>query len=340
MAVYGKVGAAAMLSSTPRHEQDEDDPQGASPWTEGRVTLAALGVSLVVILVGLHVRFDYPLTLPPKPPPPAEMNPDDALRALDQKPEAYKQYLEKDVATYHSYRYTGADGQPRELVVPPETQPADLQKVFPYEQTQVPQTIGLDESFETATLKLSVRADTLDMRMGHEGTATFPHIILRIENKTDVPVAFNVITNTGLAIEKCMEKSDLPGDQLALPPHGFIERTECIYVKGMKVSVSGIEDIQLPAISFFYVSRLNPAHIGADKRIFGGHRVPVGKMCTDIPEQSIHLAIKTGQASWHDIIDFYARHNCDRYNFFNGYHAFSRPNQIQLPASVDNQANP
>jgi hypothetical protein len=301
-------------------------------FTIDRVKWIAWGLAAIVIVLGLHFRFDYALSIPPKPPAPVETIDPDALRSFDAKPETYRTYLEEDQEKLRPYHYVGADGTERDLAIP-KTSSDDLEKVLPYEQSQIPQTIDVGSSFETSTLKLSARTDELDMRMGHEGTATFPHLILRIENKTDSVIAFNIVTTAAISVEKCMEKSDLPGDQLVLPPHGFVERTECIYMNGMKVTVNSIEVMQLPAISFFYVSRLNPSHIGIDKRFAGGHHVPFdARLCTDIPEQAIHLGMKSGQTTWRDIIDFYARHNCDRYNFYSGYKAFSKDGQIQLPA--------
>jgi hypothetical protein len=41
--------------------------------------------------------------------------------------------------------------------------------------------------------------------------------------------------------------------------------------------------------------------------------------------------VEQGEASWADVIDFYARHNCEEYNFFRGYKQRKQPDE-PLPA--------
>lgn len=295
---------------------DAEGPGHQPFWSDTRVKIASyLGVAALG-LIGLSYRFDYDLAdrLPPLPPRPVlSTDPDDAFRKMNESAEYYADDLFRDSTTYG--------------VTP--TTPDDLDRVFPYEQLTAPKALAAGESMETGSLRLS-----LEKKMGREGTATYPHMILRIENKTDHALAFNVMTEVGGGAEKCLEKADIPGNMLVLPPRAVIERTECIFLRGMKLQVERVETIQLAPLSFHYVSRLNPAHIGLDKRVAFAHRVPKGKTCTAIPEQAIRAGLKDGGTTWRDIVDFYARHNCDTYNFPIGYHAFTKRKQYALPVTA------
>ena len=302
-------------------QEEPQEYQGSeSFWTDGRVKLAGGGAVALAMLIGLHMRFSDDLELPPMPPKPVVVSDEDALRHVDENPEVYREGLATDAATYEVKAMTTED----------------MEKVLPYEQVTATRLLGgADSTMETGSLRLTVRNEMLEMRMGREGNATLPHLILRIENKTDAAIAYNVTTDVAGSARRCGEKADLEGNMLALPPHAFVDRTECIFLKGMKLEVQSVEAIQLQPLAFHYVSRLNPAHIGLDKRLAFAHRVPMGKMCTTIPEQAIKSAMKDAKTTWRDLIDFYARHNCDTYSFPIGYHAFTRPKQYVLPVTPE-----
>jgi hypothetical protein len=93
--------------------------------------------------------------------------------------------------------------------------------------------------------------------------------------------------------------------------------------------------MELPRLSYFYVSRLFPSHIGLEGQSTRGHVAPAGNICTNIPEQAIRRGIERGEVSWRDVVDFYARHSCERYIFPVGYRAFTRTGAYQLPVSPD-----
>lgn len=285
-------------------------------WTDGRFKIAAYVGTGLAVLVGLSLRFDYELTLPAKPPPPPAAEPGDLAR-MDSNPEFYKQYLLDDAKLYG--------------VEPPT--PEDMGKVFAYEQRNEPRIMKPGEQIETGTLRVSLRTEKKDRTMGSEGTASFDHLILTIENLTDVPVAYRVVTTPNVSADRCAEKADLPANGIALPPRGKAERTECIFLKGMKLRIDTIEAIRLPPLSFHYVSRLSPLHVGVEWRLARAHRVPAGKPCQNVPDRAIDALMQNGQATWRDVIDFYARHDCERYKFLPGYRAFTRPNQLGLPVT-------
>ncbi len=132
---------------------------------------------------------------------------------------------------------------------------------------------------------------------------------------------------------RCLTKGDLEHNALALLPGEAVERTECVYRRGMDLKIERIETMSLPALSYYYVSQLRPSHIGLDARATEGHRAPAGRICDDIPEQAIRLGMEKETVSWRDVVDFYARHRCETYTFPVGYRAFTRKGQLPLPVA-------
>jgi hypothetical protein len=280
--------------------------------------IGASVAAVLVLVAGLVVRFNYELTLPSKPPRPPP--PDNAaLRRMDfENPDIYKAYLEQDSTTY------GAD----------RTTPADLDAPFPYERSEASQNLRPgDPAIETGMLRVSARVQKLEIR-GRSGKSAAEHFILRIENKRQHPVAYRVQTTFGAGSdESCNKKGGLPHNALAIPAGATVERAECFYHPKMAVTVQLIEAMELPSLSYFYVSRLFPAHIGISDRTSAGHRIPAGAPCATVPQQTILIGMEKGTVSWRDVIDFYARHRCETYDFPLGYRAFTSKGQYRLPVS-------
>jgi hypothetical protein len=228
----------------------------------------------------------------------------------------YRAGLEKDSSDY------GA----------PLTTVADLSVPFVHEQNdpRAELLVGGDP-LEIGSLRLSARVGDLQINTA-KGSMTGQHLLLKIENKTDHYLAYRVETSP-TAPQRCLSKGDLAHDAIALPPGGWVERSECVWRDGMSFVIEHVETVALPALSYYYVSRLYPPHVGGDQRTTRGHKPAKGQVCNDIPEQAIRRGMQKGDTSWFDVVDFYARHNCEGFIFPPGYRAFSQPNQYMLPVS-------
>jgi hypothetical protein len=283
-------------------------------WSEGRFRAAAYIGCGVLFVGGVYLRFDYDPPAPHRPAKPRIVA-SAVVGAADSSPGLYRAQLAKDATDFNV----------------PATSPEDLGGVFSYDTSDPHAQLVSGGLVETRDLKLTVRVGPVNATYTN-GSATFDHVVLHIENKTNTPVAYRVDTSPMAAPGKCLMKGDLAHDALAIGPHETIERTECgAKSSGDGVVVDHVETMVLPALSFFYVSRLFPPHIGLDPRATRGHRPPRGATCENIPEQSIRRGMEKGQASWRDVIDFYARHNCEKYMFPVGYRAYSKPDQYTLP---------
>ena len=282
-------------------------------WSDERFRLGAIAVGALAVALGLYLRFDYALPMPPLP---ARPRPDPVtLRSLDFTANMYQALVEKDALDYG--------------VPPPRME--DLAQLFPYDVAEPKATLS------PGAAPLETRDLTLSVRVGRAGALATDHVILRIENHSDSDVAYRVETRPGASDPRtCMDKSDLPHNALALAPHEVVERTECTTRNGLvtSVTVTRVETMAIPPLSYFYVSRLYPQHIGLDVRTTRRHVPPKGAICTDIPEQAILRGIEKGAVSWRDVIDFYARESCAKFIFPVGYRAFTEAGQQTLPVPM------
>ncbi|HKA87750.1 MAG TPA: hypothetical protein VKE22_08805 [Haliangiales bacterium] len=267
----------------------------------------------VLFALGLGARFSYSVEPPPPPKPPVT-RPVEPIGKLDYSKNVYRAALEADSRTYGVGKTT----------------PEDLSGVLAYDREDPKRRPPVETRFLRITAHLAPMGASFA-----GGTATTEHIVLRIENATDRWLAYRVETTPDAGEARCVDKADLPHDAIALAPGQAVERTECI-VRGNidGVVVDSIETVVLPPLSYYYVSRLFPAHVGESPRATRGHVAPKAKICANIPEQAIRRALERSEITWRDVIDFYARHDCDRYLFPAGYHAFRRAGERELPVPL------
>jgi hypothetical protein len=283
--------------------------------TDRTFQLAAYtGTGLLFALL-MALRFSSAPTPPRMPPAPSQPQVSD-MAQLNYSQGLYRAGLEKDSADY------GA----------PLTTVADLSVPFDHDDVNLGQELEPGGTpVETRMLRLTTRVDDLQVNTT-KGSFTGKHLLLKIENKTEKYLAYRVDTSP-TAPQRCMSKGDLAHDAIALAPGQSIERSECVWRDGLSFVIDHVETVALPPLSYYYVSRLYPPHVGGDTRSTRGHKPAKGQVCNDIPEQAIRRGMQKGETTWLDVVDFYARHNCEGFIFPSGYRAFTVPNQYMLPVS-------
>ena len=166
----------------------------------------------------------------------------------------------------------------------------------------------------------------------------YEHIVLSITNRSDKPIAYYVPTTVSHA-ENCQSQGAIEHNAIALKPGETIERTECLWHKNQTLRVNAVEAMELTWLGYYYVSRLNPVQIMLDPRTAAGHRVPPpAKECSFVPWRDIQASAEQAHTAWADIIDFYARHNCDEYSFFRGYRRWTAPGSLPARAGATTAA--
>lgn len=289
-----------------------DEPQEDEGfWSEGRFRLAAYIGTAGAFLFLLSMRFDGAFALPPKPKPPAAPS----ARVLDEmkyNADYYREILLEDS---------------RKFALNPPASVEEMGKRFPYENLEQQKRLAPGGTLDLGTLKLTARVEKRDNWRD-------PHLVLRIENTTDQPVAYSVQTSTGRDPARCLKKANLQHNAMAIPARQFVDRTECMYREGMEFAILRVETVRLPALSYHYVSRLDPLDLVMDERASKGHEAPAGGLCKSLNNQIIRVDMQRQKVSWRDIIDFYARHRCEEYAWPRGYRAFNADGQYTLPVSA------
>jgi hypothetical protein len=98
------------------------------------------------------------------------------------------------------------------------------------------------------------------------------------------------------------------------------------------VRVERLEILEISRLGYHYVSQLPPGAVGHDPVTAAAHE-PISRMplCTSVDDKGLSAQVRQGLARWVDVVDFYSRHSCERFKYFDGYRyaAAERP----LPAA-------
>lgn len=268
----------------------------------------------VAICLGvLSLRMCGAVALPPKPPPPTMTG-------------SVQDVLKNASATHDSWR-ASIERDARALGVPA---PGDdvMSKKLVYRVDDEARVIAPGEgAVEAAGLRLSVSTEAEEGRPRQA-------LLLTIENLTDSDLAYHVVSVPRPGGAACNDRLLLAHNAIVVARGAKVVRSECIYRSGMSLAIERVETIALPALSSAYVSRLPPAAVGADPRLSRGHRptLPSGmSVCTTVASQSVRADIESGATTWRDLVDYYARHSCENYQFPEGYRAFEKDGAQRLP---------
>ena len=274
--------------------------------TQFRLGVLAGGFVLVVV-VG-YLRFCGSVSLPPKPAPRGPVGTErELLTKSAGSQDVYQTYLSRDAAA------AGID-------VPTI---ADMSRKLAYhvEASRHVLEVGAPP-IELAGLQLHVE---------HSGSA----IVLVMKDLLPSDVAYEVTTlPTGVGADACEGEPALPFNGMVIARGTSETRAECGWHDGMAIAVTKVETIEVPPLSSWYLSQLPPAAVGIEARIARGHHgVVTSDPCTPVMPQVLRAGLDSGQITWRDLVDFYARHRCQSYQFPASYRAFNRDGEREIPAA-------
>jgi hypothetical protein len=271
---------------------------------EGKTLGLAVGASgLFVIVIGTMLLYGGeppPAPSAPQPPPPPEVTMNSVLKYSQP---VYLALVETDARTFKVHVPTLEElGRPNNY----------------FEELRSRHRLKTRGNVETPHLRLAMAVGKRTAQLEGQSFAV-DHLLLRIENKSDRYLAYRVETSVADK-HKCSSKGDLSHDALVLEPHQTIERSECLYRADEYIDVIHAEVMELSALQAHYVSRLPANPTLYDPRTSAGHVPMAGSLCPQTFSWSeIREGIEKKQIGWKDVVDFYARHNCDEYSFFKGY---------------------
>jgi hypothetical protein len=284
--------------------------------------LLALGGAGSVVLILLAIAS---LKLGKKPPPPLPSEPPPSAQAearnFRYSAAYYRTVLEEDSRRYKVPRLTA------DMLAAPFVYAAEL--------TEPRRLDGKHASIDTPHLRISshVAKEWASTASGQRFRTE--HLVVSITNNSDWPVAYLVETSVNHP-EACRSQGAIAHNAVALAAGETIERSECLWHPDGVLTVHRVEVMEVPALSYYYLSRLNPVQLLLDERTAAGHTPPAGtKECAFVPWRDIKASAAEANTGWADVMDFYARHNCDEYSYPRGYRRWTAPGK--LPAGAPQQ---
>jgi len=269
-----------------------------------RLSVVAGGVVLVAVIT--YLRFCGTMSLPPKPPPPS--GPSGTTRELLSKstasPSVYLGFIERDASAAGTHAPTLDE----------------MARKFPYRVDESRHVLEPGQpAIEVAGLRLHVE------RSGGD-------VVLAIRNLAAADVAYEVTTTPSSGAQLCAGARPLPMNAMVIAKGASETRTECVWREGMAIAVTKVETLELPPLSAWYVGQVPPSLVGIDERISRGHRgVDTKDPCRAVMSQVVRAGIDRGDIGWRDLVDFYARHRCQTYQFPPKYRAFKNDGERSLP---------
>jgi len=272
-----------------------------------------VGVISVLGLLLFYLRFCGVQSVPPLPPVP-EITIDDARELAGQigeRTDVYWQQIETDS---------------RRFDLDAELTRKAISQIFPHRTDRNGYRLQPGDSIEVLGLRISLGLRQIDRRK--------KQMELRIDNRTNVPLAYRIVTRPSKGTIPCGRKIVRNHNAIAIAPDAIETRSECVYRPGWDLEIGKIEVIEIPELSVFYLSAMSPTELGLSNRTSAGHTPPVGvRHCTSVLPARVKRAQERGEILWRDVVDFYARHSCSQYRFPYGYRAFADGSPKTLPAA-------
>lgn len=275
--------------------------------TDSQFRVGVLAAAVVVVGIVTYSRFSGRLTLPDKPPPPE--GPTGTQRELLSRttgsPGMYRDFLEQDASSAG-------------VRVPSVT---DMARKLPYRVDEARHVLALGQP--------AIEAAGLRLRVERSGDS----VAMIIQNLVGSDVAYQVTSAPSTGAYICNSARPLPFNAMVIAKGATETRTECAWRDGMSIVVTKVETVEVSALSSYYLSQLPPQLVGIEDRIARGHRRAGADSCSAMTSQIVRNGMDHGQIGWRDLVDFYARHRCQTYQFPSKYRAFTSDNERPIPAT-------
>jgi hypothetical protein len=265
-----------------------------------------VGVAGIAVVAGIAaVRFCGSVSLPPKPAPPSSPSgtSSELLGKSSASPAVYQDFVTRDAAT------AGVRAPTLE----------ELARKLPYRVEEARHVLEVGRpAIELAGVRLrAVRVN--------EGLA------LEIANATGSDIAY-AIASAPLPAANCNAAPARPFNAMTIARDQRETRVECTWASRMTVAITRVETIEVSPLSAWYLNHVPPSLVGIEPRIARGHVSAVTQRCSPVLPQAVRSGLERGEIGWRDLVDFYARHRCQTYQFPLLYRAFKEDNERSVPA--------
>lgn len=277
------------------------------PAPDARFRIAVTLAALVLVAVMASIRFCGSVSLPPKPAPPAPTPTGTSSELLTQSSASsavYQDLLARDAAA------AGVRAPTLE----------EMSRRLSYRDDATRRVLEVGAApVEVAGVRL--RAVRLPEGLG-----------LEIANATGSDIAYQVVTEP-VPAASCQSAAALSFNAMTIGRGRTAVRVECAWREGIALAVTRVETLELSPLSAWYVDHVPPAVVGIDRRVARAHHTPeITERCAFTLSQAVRSGLERGEIGWRDLVDFYARHRCQTYQFPLGYRALERDGERSLPA--------
>ena len=275
---------------------------------DAQFRIGVLGGAIVLVGVITYLRFCGTLSLPDKPPPPT--GPSGTQRQL----------LTQGTATPGMYLdFLGRDAASAGVRTPT---PDEMGRKLAYHGDDARHVLELGKpSIEVAGLRL---------RIERSGDA----VVLQIHNLLNTDAAYEVTTEPSIGTGLCNSARPLPFNAMVIAKGATETRVECVFRDGESIVVTKVETVEVSAMSSYYLSEVPPVLVGVEDRVGRGHHgVDTKEPCAAMLPQVVRTGMDRGDIGWRDLVDFYARHRCQTYQFPKSYRAFKSDNERPVPVT-------
>lgn len=190
-----------------------------------------------------------------------------------------------------------------------------------FDEVLEPITLGPGRTWSSAHVRIKVRLDKVEY-MQRGARVSSVHAVARAENISDRPIAYSLRMRGEAG--KCEVRGAREHNAVALRPG---ESAEIVVCAGRdRVVVERLEVLEVTDLGYHYLSQVSPLALGHDATTAAAHKplVPVA-ICPDLDARTLAAYLQAGTAAWADVVDFYARHDCHRLQFFPGYRRSQNP---------------
>jgi hypothetical protein len=270
-----------------------------------RIGVGVAGIALVAGIAA--VRFGGGVSLPAKSPPPADPlgTSSELLTRSVASPAVYQDFLARDAA---------AAGVP----VPTMD---EMSRKLPY------RIDGERRVLEVGRAPIEVAG--VRLRAVHREDA----LALEIANGTNADLAYEVVT-VPVPAGNCTGATAVPFNAMTVARGRSETRVECVWRTGIALAVLRVETLEVPPLSAWYLSFVPPSVVGIDARVARAHLPPdTGERCRLVVPQALRSGLERGEIGWRDLMDFYARHRCQSYQFPLTYRAFRTDAERIVPVA-------
>jgi hypothetical protein len=268
-----------------------------------------VGVAGVALVAGITtVRFCGQVSLPPMPPPPAAPHgtSSELLSKSTASPVVYQDLVARDAAA------AGVRAPTLE----------EMSRKLPYRVDEARHVLAVGgRPLETAGVRL---------RAIHIEDA----LALEIANATDATIAYDVVT-VPMPASGCGAAPVRAFNAMTIHRGDRETRIECGWRDGIELAVTRVETIEVQPLSAWYLEQVPPSAVGIEPRIARGHpRSGSGPGCAFALSQAVRSGLERGEIGWRDLVDFYARHRCQTYQFPLSYRAFTKDGERSVPVGA------